>query len=329
MTEISIEASILDLTGGSAVKGQEAIQSLWSGYGSITRYFLAGEAVKSVVVKHINPLVKDAHPSGWNTDRSHQRKLKSYEVESLWYQQYNSRCDDSCRSPRFLGIKQSGQETLLVLEDLFASGFDQVKQKVTMEEVEACVNWLAHFHGTFMGETPEGLWSSGTYWHLQTRPDELQAMAKGPLKLAADAIDQRLNQSRFQTIVHGDAKLANFCFDAVAPKVAAVDFQYVGGGCGMKDLAYFIGGCFDARLCEQYEDRILNLYFSSLEQRLQSLGKLSSFARIEEEWRSLYPFAWADFHRFLLGWKPGHWKINTYSEKLVSQVLEQLGYGTQ
>ena len=108
-----------------------------------------------------------------------------------------------------------------------------------------------------------------------------------------------------------------------------MDFQYVGGGCGMKDLAYFIGSCFDARLCEQYEDRILNLYFSSLKQRLQSLGKLSSFARIEEEWRSLYPFAWADFHRFLLGWKPGHWKINNYSEKLVNQVLEQLGYGTQ
>jgi len=42
--------------------------------------------------------------------------------------------------------------------------------------------------------------------------------------------------------VHGDAKLANFCFSRDGKKVAAVDFQYVDGGCGMKDLSRIIVG---------------------------------------------------------------------------------------
>ena len=39
------------------------------------------------------------------------------------------------------------------------------------------------------------------------------------------------------------------------------------------------------------------------------------------EWRDLYPLAWTDFHRFLKGWSPGHWKINSYSERLTREVL--------
>jgi hypothetical protein len=45
---------------------------------------------------------------------------------------------------------------------------------------------------------------------------------------------------------------------------------------------------------------------------------------MEEEWRSLYPYAWTDFHRFLKGWSPGHWKINSYSERMAKQVILQL-----
>ena len=93
-----------------------------------------------------------------------------------------------------------------------------------------------------------GLWECGSYWHLGTRPDELAALEDGPLKTTAPLIDQALRQSQFQTIIHGDAKLANFCFarhhnTANGSTVAAVDFQYVGAGCGIKDVTYFLGSC--------------------------------------------------------------------------------------
>jgi len=80
----------------------------------------------------------------------------------------------------------------------------------------------------------------------------------------AQNIDHRLNSAKFQTLVHGDAKLANFCFGEKG-EIAAVDFQYVGKGCGMKDVAYLISSCFDDRTCEKYEKELLSCYFEHLE----------------------------------------------------------------
>jgi aminoglycoside phosphotransferase (APT) family kinase protein len=190
--------------------------------------------------------------------------------------------------------------------------------------VEACLAWLAAFHATFMGMRPEDLWETGTYWHLATRPDELDALADGPLKVAAPILDQRLAASAFQTFVHGDAKLANFCFDDEGRRVAAVDFQYVGGGCGMKDLAYFISSCFGEDDCERLAPALLDRYFGLLREALERSGTQIDVAALEEDWRGLYAVAWTDLYRFLQGWSPGHWKLHRYSERLAHEVLGSL-----
>jgi aminoglycoside phosphotransferase (APT) family kinase protein len=144
------------------------------------------------------------------------------------------------------------------------------------------------------------------------------------LKNAAAVIDRRLTSSPFQTFVHGDAKLANFCFDADGGKAAAVDFQYVGGGCGMKDVAYFISSCLDEDDSERLGPELLDRYFELLDDALKCSGKEVDFAALEQDWRALYPVAWTDFYRFLQGWSPGHWKLHRYSERLAREVLEQL-----
>ena len=51
--------------------------------------------------------------------------------------------------------------------------------------------------------------------------------------------------------MHGDAKLANFLFTSDHSQVAGVDFQYVGGGCGMKDVAYLLS-CLDEDACDTH-----------------------------------------------------------------------------
>jgi thiamine kinase-like enzyme len=218
---------------------------------------------------------------------------------------------------------------------LDASGFAIRRRSVNDSQLDGCLRWLANFHATFLVDTKasgssihEGLWQTGTYWHLETRPDELKAMPDGPLKQAANKIDSRLANARFQTIVHGDAKLANFCFSH-DDQVAAVDFQYVGGGCGMKDVAYFISSCFSDRECEQREQELLDRYFSHLKTAITNPshgGTLDShsFNDLETEWRSLYSFAWADFYRFLSGWSPGHWKMHGYSERMTERALKAL-----
>ena len=106
--------------------------------------------------------------------------------------------------------------------------------------------------------SPKKLWQKGSYWHLSTRPDELKAMQHSKLKDAAKSIDEQLNNCKYKTLIHGDAKVANFCFADDMSSVAAVDFQYVGGGCGMKDVAYFLGSCLSSSECENYEKELLD-----------------------------------------------------------------------
>lgn len=315
---------ILKATGADDLFEGGSIQSLWSGYGSIDRYGLIGSDLDTVVVKHVRLPDQDNHPQGWNTDRSHQRKLHSYQVETAWYEQWADHCGDQCRIPHCLALEHHEDEVLMVLEDLDSSGFPARKGSVTEAGLISCLDWLAHFHATFMGEKPEGLWDIGTYWHLDTRPDELEVMDEGELKQAAQLLDQKLTDAPFQTFVHGDAKLANFCFSRDGVQVAAVDFQYVGGGCGMKDVAYFIGSCLDEDECERREKDLLDAYFSTLRKALALHHPDVDAAAVEAAWRPLYSVAWTDFYRFLKGWSPGHWKIHRYSERLAHEVVSRL-----
>jgi len=212
----------------------------------------------------------------------------------------------------------------ILLEDLDMAGFPVRKDRVSNKELKACLAWLAHFHATFMGRSPDDLWPLGTYWHLATRPDELNALNDVALKKAATLIDKKLSDCTYQSIVHGDAKLADFCFSQSGERVAAVDFQYVGGGCGMKDVAYFIGSCLNEQQCQQQETALLDYYFQVLKESLAVQHTQIDAEAVEQEWRSLFPVAWTDFHRFIKGWSPDHWKINSYSERLAREVISEL-----
>ena len=315
---------ILDATGASALKPPQMIQGLWSGYGSLDRYELIGAERESVIVKHVRLPDSSQHPRGWNTDLSHQRKLRSYQVETAWYQYFAERCSEQCRVPRGLALEANDDGFIMVMEDLKSSGYPALVETASWDEMVACLKWLAHFHATFMGQSPDHLWPVGTYWHLDTRPDELATMEESALKQAATEVDRLLTNAPFQTFVHGDAKLANFCFSADSQHVAAVDFQYVGGGCGMKDVAYFISSCLHEDDCERLEADLLSVYFSELEEALAIHHPDIDVAEVEACWRPLYAVAWTDFYRFLKGWSPEHWKIHRYSERLAQEVIDKL-----
>ncbi len=286
------------------------------------RYFLKGGKYPTVIVKHIQLQDDKIHPKGWNTELSHQRKLTSYQVERRWYQHFSCQTNGRCRVPKSYLTLENGRSLLLIMEDLNGSGYTSRihHDDITLETAKACLGWLAHFHGKFMGSEGEGLWPIGTYWHLDTRPDEFAKMRNTSLKMVAKDIDKQLSNAKFQTLVHGDAKLANFCFGE-SNRVAAVDFQYVGRGCGMKDVAYFISSCFHEEDCEIYEQKLLKHYFNELE---IALDKHIDYQLLKQEWRKLYKFAWADFYRFLDGWSPGHWKMHRYSQRITQEVMDEL-----
>ena len=271
---------LLKITESTRCKEVEVIQSLWSGYGKISRYELYNSNINTVVVKCIDLVKATNHPRGWNTNFSHQRKVKSYQVETNWYKQWSEECTSDCKIPKLIGSFSEGKKQWIVLEDL-NNHYPLRKTQIELDEVKVVLKWLANFHIQFLHRKPTGLWEVGTYWNLETRPDELQQMEASLLKEKAYEIDAILNNCKYQTIVHGDAKLENFCLAKDGKKVAAVDFQYVGGGCGIKDVAYFLGSCLSSNELEYHETEVLNYYFSELQKAFKTTQFSFSFSDLE------------------------------------------------
>ncbi len=142
------------LTGATTAVRSRKLQSLWGGYGEAVRFDLTGASWSSVVVKHVQP--------GRGGGRSHDRKLRSYEVEQAFYRDWSARCGDRCRVPRCLHVERVRGEWLFVLEDLDAAGFVGRRRRVSDAQLDLCLQWLARFHATFLGVEPEGLWPVGT-----------------------------------------------------------------------------------------------------------------------------------------------------------------------
>lgn len=321
MSSTSANKKLADFFNDPEIKKVNVIQSLWSGFGEIARYF-SPLSHQYIILKQVQLPQEFNHPRGWNTQVSQQRKILSYAVEQRFYADYAKSCDDSCRVPKYLGSLSVEQSMpAILLQDLDAIGYDIRHDEAGLNEVNLCLTWLAEFHATFMGTSAKGLWPIGTYWHLGTRQEELKVMPDSPLKYAAQEIDNILNQCSFQTLVHGDAKLANFCFHPDDFLPAAVDFQYVGKGVGIKDVMYLLGSCLDSSQLVNHYQLLIDRYFLLLHQALKKKQMAIDFASLEREWRDVSSLVWADFHRFLEGWNPNHFKINQFMQNQTELAL--------
>ncbi|WP_035385075.1 phosphotransferase [Ferrimonas futtsuensis] len=306
---------LLATTQAKSLVELQLIQPLWNQYGGLYRAHL--DDGRSVIAKWVVP---PADQGGLG----HRRKLRSYQVELNWYRHHAGHCGEVSRVPAYLGEHPLDNGTLMVLEDLATAGLSPLRQDQGHTHLKAMIRWLAAFHARFMGTAPDGLWEQGCYWHLATRPDEWTAMDSGPLKDAAVAIDNQLQGARYQSLVHGDAKVANF-LGSDCGQVAAVDFQYVGGGAGIRDLVYLLGSVLNDDALEAHAFELLDLYCQALIGHLKGRG-WSDIQRkqVQEEQLGLFAFAWADFERFLQGWKPGHWKLGRFSKSMTNRALSQL-----
>lgn len=319
---------------GLEVTELRAFASLWAGFGALYRT----RGPSGALVLKVIDLERTRAP-----DPSTRRKRESYLVEERFYRLYSEEFPDLL--PRFYGSLRTGALLVLVLEDLTTSSEgtrttagrdpEDVSRPPRHRsrppcaafdggsggDVDAVLRWLAAFHARTLTRSPEALWERGTYFHLATRLDEFERIPPGPLRAQARALDQRLREARHQSWVHGDAKPANFLIArSTPPTVRAVDFQYVGRGPGIVDVAYFANAVLpgDAPLAR------------SLAIRDAYLTHLSGFLPPElarevlEEWRGLYGIAWADFHRFLLGWAPGAYDDEPLSLAHVALALADL-----
>ncbi|MFN8672773.1 MAG: oxidoreductase family protein [Candidatus Sericytochromatia bacterium] len=339
----NISDFILNKTNSTLILKKELIQLLWGGYGELLKVTLNNEEIRTAIIKYI---VLPKH----NNSISHQRKVKSYQIEINWYMYWANFTNDLCRIPKCLGVMQEENIFVIILEDLDNSGYPLRKRNLTINEAKLCLSWLANFHANFLFIEPKYLWEIGTYWHLDTRPDELLIMNDMELKKFSKIIDTKLNACKYKTFVHGDSKLANFCFSNDINNVSMVDFQYVGGGCGMKDIAYFFDSALSEEQCKNWEKKLIDYYFQELKKAinlfnefktsyglsspqeewigssevLSNKNKNIDFDELESEWRNLYPLCWADFYRFLSGWMPNHKYYNSYNINIIKKALADL-----
>ncbi|WOT06875.1 phosphotransferase [Shewanella youngdeokensis] len=334
-TNSSFDTLLAEIVSTENYQKTEVIQSLWSGYGEIARYQIRPPLTGrkgAFVVKHIQPPKVENHPRGWSGETSHQRKISSYNVEAHFYQYWANNIKPKCALPQYIGqanLSKSSFAKMIVMSDLDYEGFPRRLATASVEQAKVCLRWLAQFHAINLqyqpdATWPQDLWPIGSYWHLSTREAEHKSMQDSPLKQAAAILDEKLNSINFKTLVHGDAKIANFCFSTDLTKVAAVDFQYVGGGCGVKDVIYFLGSCLNEAVLSQEFDQLIDYYFTELNSALSKTKMAKHINHVEQEWRPLVCIAWADFERFLAGWAPTHVKRTHFSHQLTLKALASL-----
>ncbi|TMO69697.1 phosphotransferase [Pseudoalteromonas aurantia] len=298
--------------------------ALWSGCGEVIKADIDNQ---HAVIKFSSVPDTLEHPNIRQSLFAKARKAKSYCVERHFYQLYAPRLPYCTATPELLWADECGSENILVFKDFTTQGFHAV-EGVDLEAVGNIVAWLARFHATFLWcdiePEPEHtkLWEQGGYWHLATRPDEYEKMPKGDIKRYAVDLDNRLVSQKYRTLIHGDAKQANFAIKQNA--VMGYDFQYVGKGVGLQDIMLLFTSVFSSEQQHVYEEPLLALYFSELHAALKTRYDIDIKREIESQWRGAWPIIWSDFYRFLLGWKPNHLKINNYMKRQVNVVMSEL-----
>lgn len=340
MTIKDLESCVAKLVSVNKCQKKQLLQSLWSDYGEISRFTTDESfsdplgASNSFIVKVIRPPLEVNHPRGWSSDFSHQRKLRSYQVEANFYQSWAPLCDENCRVPSliakqtFVDKTQALSISMIAMTDLDAAGFSNRSNQLSPTQTKVVLRWLAHFHAKFLNvskvEIGKQLWPIGTYWHLATRMQEFNLMPDSELKSLANKIDKLLNNCKYMTVVHGDAKVANFCFSADFKHVAAVDFQYVGCGIGVKDVIYLLGSCLsEIQLMHNFES-LMNVYFDYLQQAITFYQPEIDPIAVCDEWKNHTDLAWADFERFLVGWAAEHPKRNQFSQAITARAIAKI-----
>ena len=79
-----------------------------------------------------------------------------------------------------------------------------------------------------------------------------------------------------------------------------VDYQYVGRGCGIQDVAYFLSSALSPDDCAVREKEALLIYFTALEAAIMRHQPTLNAAQVVEEWQYLYKWAGQTLYGFWL-----------------------------
>ena len=249
--------------------------------GTILRCQLTYDASPSIGPRSVIVKLASSDPRSLRINR----RLGLYQREHAFYRRLAPNVP--IRSPYlFYGdMDQSGQQFVLVLEDLGNMAMGDQVQGVSTSQALTAIRMMARMHGQFwnrVDRTPV----SGFYDH--TRPEVrpfaqlvylayLPAMLNkfghlfpAPTRKLAESFGVRLADyvedfgAGPKTFTHGDLRADNVFFgvdDDGNDDFAAVDWQACGINSGLYDVAYFMGGSVPTEIRRQIEHQALEEYY--------------------------------------------------------------------
>ena len=344
----NVATSMLEQLGLEFVSCDE-LQSLWAGYGRICAVTAAqknGEQLQ-LILKLVSPPCTIA-------DEGHLRKVYSYEVERYFYQHVAPTIElpmAKCLSSTIAGDLLATLMTDLREEFPIAG---EKRADLTASQVYSALQWLAKFHSSPVHLEPKSLvlppleeaeanrdpnsrtvWRNGGYTYLATRRKEYAALAtstsewsrlcqpagRSIAEMAANVMTPRGRSC--EGLVHGDVKSENLFSSQDGNSVAFFDFQYVGMGLGVCDLAKLF-------TCSVPLDMLtkrvpLTLDTTSGEKRLLDVYR-EGFGEYADDFSRHWETALVDWCRFQASW--GFWGNKEWLKARVRHILADQGWVT-
>jgi thiamine kinase-like enzyme len=211
---------------------------------------------------------------------------------------------------------------------------------------------LEHLKLNTSTPSQKSIWLNGGYTYLATRLSEYHNLTRDSSSEWSEALTQPINNDSqslaesvatflapsrssktpiepYQTLIHGDVKSENLFTTSAGDAVAFYDFQYVGLGLGVCDLAKFFtcsvplnmlvpsGDVPHMLAMEEGEKRLLDRYWENL----KVVGGR------EYEWETFvrhWEIALVDWLRFQASW--GFWGNTEWLEARVRRILRDDGW---
>lgn len=286
-----------------------------------------------------------------------QRRRESYAVERWFYADAANRVRSAnLFIPKLLASDLDGSKpwpAFCILMNDVSQQYPHHPDFLSKDLAACALKWIAKFHALFWGESSttwrRNLWDRGAFWTTksvgtegvstawtgtmryleQKHPEYMTANTKSlgrRIEKAGAAIAHLLAKesagSRYATLIHGDYKAANLFFQddlESADSVAAVDFQFTGGGLGVEDVAYLLYP--DARGDHfVYEEELLETYHDELILQLITQQKGGPSTMPFDIFQRYYELSRIDMTRYWLS--KNRWAASTAGEAKLVSVLE-------
>ena len=197
-------------------------------------------------------------PSQDEASRHIAKLVRNYELEVSWYRDLSAETPVNCPHCYHAEIDENGVDFALLLDDRAPASQGDQLSGADLQSCKAAISEMANLHAAHWNS--ESLqqyeWLAYGAANKELVRNMLPALYGGFSERYADRLDQDILQmgtqlvanidayldwkGTAQAIVHGDFRLDNLLFSANG-NVCVVDWQTVGIGCPLADLAYFIG----------------------------------------------------------------------------------------